>query len=486
MKAKRFFAAFLLLLAVILSAAPAAPANSALRRWHGSDASGAIVRSKECPIIVQDELLTFDIPDFPKEEYNNIKDFGRYQAKVTARYTFYNPTDETVTADIVFPFGATPSYSYYYNERTDTAYSMIDYEKYDITVNGEKVEKSLRHTFYMEGSRGIMDFFPSIRDGYAEDAFFDPQMTVTEYVYRVSGVKDGGSGMDYSNAAADFPLTGSERKIYIDRIAGYSDLKNGVARINFWVENDMEIRLYVMGEPLTTEPEWVFYDDTPDGRRRVAPGVMTKISQNRMDFEQFALMNRPSDSKVSKIDWYNAVVDYFTEFSDPDNTLIGPFDMLGAGFSEYIMPWYEYEITFAPHEQTVNAVEAPMYPTIDGSYTPSAYDYTYLLSPAKAWSQFGGLHIVINTPYHMIKSNLKGFEKTQTGYEAALYGLPNGELEFSLSESRMTLPSFTFPAMLLAAGAVGILLFAGLIVLTVILLDRYFKKNAGAPRNPPA
>ena len=86
----------------------------------------------------------------------------------------------------------------------------------------------------------------------------------------------------------------------------------------------------------------------------------------------------------------------------------------------------------------------------------------------------------------MIKSNLKGFEKTQTGYEAALYGLPNGELEFSLSESRMTLPSFTFPAMLLAAGAVGILLFAGLIVLTVILLDRYFKKNAGAPRNPPA
>ena len=84
-------------------------------------------------------------------------------------------------------------------------------------------------------------------------------------------------------------------------------------------------------------------------------------------------------------------------------------------------------------------MSAPIYPDIDGEYSPSVYGYTYLLSPASTWADFGRLDIVINTPYYLIDSNLEGFEKTENGYSLSLDGLPkeDGEhtdLSFSLCQ----------------------------------------------------
>lgn len=85
-----------------------------------------------------------------------------------------------------------------------------------------------------------------------------------------------------------------------------------------------------------------------------------------------------------------------------------------------------------PGERIVNEVTAPVYPSINGRWTPSVYGYTYLLSPAQTWTQFGTLDIIINTPFCLIKSSISDFKKTENGYRLSYNGLPSQELEFSL------------------------------------------------------
>ena len=40
-------------------------ANSAQRHWSGTDSTGALVKDKNCPLVVDKELLTFDVQEFP-------------------------------------------------------------------------------------------------------------------------------------------------------------------------------------------------------------------------------------------------------------------------------------------------------------------------------------------------------------------------------------------------------------------------------------
>ena len=79
---------------------------------------------------------------------------------------------------------------------------------------------------------------------------------------------------------------------------------------------------------------------------------------------------------------------------------------------------------------------APIYPTMNTRYEPPIYEYTYLLSPAKTWAEFGDLDIVVNTPYYMtVSGGLFHFEQMENGYRTSIDGLPEEELMFILSES---------------------------------------------------
>ena len=95
----------MILTVLLLSAVFIQPthANSAQRHWSGTDSTGALVKDKNCPLVVDKELLTFDVQEFPKNYYNSTEEFLAYTGKVTAEYTFRNPADYTVTATLVFP-----------------------------------------------------------------------------------------------------------------------------------------------------------------------------------------------------------------------------------------------------------------------------------------------------------------------------------------------------------------------------------------------
>ena len=137
-------------------------------------------------------------------------------------------------------------------------------------------------------------------------------------------------------------------------------------------------------------------------------------------------------------------------------------DMLNI--SSQLMRWYVYELTLEPGQTLVNTVEAPMYPSINLRDDPAVYGYTYLLSPAQTWAEFGDLEIVINTPYYLTASTLEGFEKTETGYSLSLDGLPEGDLTFSLSAKQ--------PPVIKAGFIIAVAIILGIAVGLAVLICR--------------
>ena len=96
--------------------------------------------------------------------------------------------------------------------------------------------------------------------------------------------------------------------------------------------------------------------------------------------------------------------------------------------------WYVYEITLQPGQRLVNIVTAPIYPTIGILYDPPKYEYYYHPSPDFTWKNFGGLDVVINTPFYLFSHN-EEYEKTDTGYKASFDKTTTSYMNFTLCAS---------------------------------------------------
>ena len=417
----------LFLMLVMLLAAPAF-ANSAQSHWYGTDAVGTIVTGEDCPIVVEKERLSFDIGQFPEGYYREETEFHAYNACVTAEYTFCNPADYEVRATLLFPFGGVPDYG--------DAFGYAD--TYDITVNGEPVDYTLRHSLFFRGTQFKLERDLSyLHDGYMQVAFYHPDMPVTFYAYRADGVDTE----TYKAATAAFALNADESKtrVLFENMNGGKSLDGGGMQAEAWVEPDKMMGVYVIGEPLEDELEWKFYEN--GACETEIEGVMTLVSTESMTLKDFATAEYDEKYGVLESDWYNAVITALDNCRG-DGGIIPAFDM-NFNMSHQLMQWYEYEIVIGPGQRIVNTVTAPIYPDIDGSYEPPVYEYTYLLSPAQTWAEFGTLDIAVNTPFYMLESGPEGFEYLNPGYEMHLEGLPDGELTFTLcSEAKPDAPGF--------------------------------------------
>lgn len=465
----------LLLCAVLLMAtmlAVPASANSAQMHWRGTDATGAIIADENCPLIVEHELLTFDIGQFPESYYREVSDYLAYSGSVTAEYTFYNPADYSVEATLVFPFGAIPDYGYIRDSETDEMLRYSDTEKYNITVDGKTIDRTLRHTLAFWGAQFELDEdMAKLHNGFMSDPFYSPDMPVTVYSFLPSNV----DVETYRAATAAFTLSTdpTKTKVYMTNQSGGKLLEDAV-QMEGWVDLNKPFFLYVIGERLEHSPEWKFYEN--GACEKEIEGTMIEAAMEPtapLTLKDFLLKEYDPDSGILDYDWYNAMVtalNYFEwEYGAIHSAEIG-FDI-----SDRLMRWYEYEISVGPGERIVNTVTAPIYPDINSRYEPPVFEYTYLLSPAQTWAEFGTLDIVVNTPYYMTVSGPEGFQYNNPGYELHLTGLPEGELTFTLcAEKEPKAPSaigYVYPEVLLIGAAVLVA------IVVVIVFARAAKKK---------
>lgn len=415
----------ILFVAFMIFSPVTALANSAQTYFQGIAPSGAVVMGEQSPLIVERERLTFDLQEFPLEYYSNLEEYLAYMGRVTAEYTFHNPTDYDVTVKLAFPFGQTPDYGYRYNHEREQQVYAADGEKYDVTVDGVPIEKTVRHTLFYRGENFELEKdLPRLVDGYAEDAFWKFDTPVMKYTYTIDGI-----GEEFDAARLGFQWNGDENKtkLLLVEQSGGDNFEEEIS-VTRWVKNGDTIELYVFGEPLEQEMEWFSEngaEETPFDYTLTLEGTET------MTFEEFAMAEYPEDSGILPSDWYNAMVENLRNCEWNFGVLGNFYD--GIDISNSLLRWYEYEITIPAGGTIVNTVTAPMYPSMDLDCQPPIYQYTYLLSPAKTWAAFGRLDIVVNTPYYMTERGLEGFEKTERGYALSLDGPPEGELEFTLS-----------------------------------------------------
>lgn len=426
-------------------------ANSAQTRWTGTDSTGTIVLDEDSPIIVEKELLTFDIQEFPQSYYHDANAFLAYSAKVTAEYTFYNPSDYHVSATLAFPFGGTADYAYI----EDT----VDTDKYDITIDGEVIDKQIRHTLLYYGDQFELEKdLARLHDGYMEDAFYYPDQLVTKYTYKVSDV----DLETYKAATPAISITeDTNRKYYMVNQSGYTTRPDEVL-MSTWIEEDGLLTVYVIGEALEKAPEWKFYEN--GGCKEEIDGKAEVVEVHWMYLKDFVLSEFKEEYGVLDYDWYNAIVTML-KYNEASNGAIHGFDVY-FDLRGILMRWYQYEIALEPNERIVNTVTAPIYPSINSDYNPAIYKYTYLLSPAKTWKEFGNLDIVVNTPYYMIESETEGFEYNNPGYTLHLTGLPEGELVFTLcKEAKSIAPTYNNPIIPFVIGGVIVFVICGILLL---------------------
>ena len=479
---KRLLCIILTMLILAIACVTPIYANSAQTQWSGVDTVGAVLVGDNCPIEVQKEVLTFDIFEFPSGYYSDKDEYLAYSAKVSAEYTFYNPTDYTVTATLVFPFGDCPAYACIYDEETDDYIYAVDAEKYDITVNGEAIDKRIRYTFNNQWEFELSKELPKLKDSYTTDGFYSPTMSVTEYTYSISGI----DREENSSATVAFDWDGGDgnTRIYFPDQSGFRTLKNGDCRLSMWADNCDEFYVYVIGEPLSAPFTMKCYEDGAVKDKEEISGNATLTDTETMTLEDFALKNWSEDTGVSKVDCYNAVI-CALENVEEYNYIDPMVSFAGEYFFLDLMRWYEYEITVPPKSSIVNTVTAPIYPEINENYDPDIFSYTYLLSPASTWADFGELEIIINTPYFITENSLDGFTKTDNGYTLMRNGLPSEELEFTLCSSsdptrRTTSYEIFFYAILITIGAFALICGALLIfacVVVVVVIRKIRKKR---------
>ena len=403
-------------------------ANSAQTYFQGISSTGTMVTGEQSPIIVQQEMLTFDLQEFPLEHYAEEEAYLAYGGKVTAEYTFHNPADYDVTAKLAFPFGQTPDYGYFFNPDTDKRILAPDAEKYDVMVNGEPIESTVRHTLFYRGEEFELEKdLPNLHDGYMEDDFWHLHLPVTKYSWEISGIDE-----EFDAARLGFWWNGdaNERKLMLMEQTGGENKEDKIA-VTRWVENGDIIEVYVFGKPLEESLEWFSENGAED-----TPFVytLTFLGKETGTYEDYVFSEWEDHSTILRHDWYNAVTRNLKN-CEWDFGVMGSFEYGNGLPFDVLLRWYEYEITIPAGGTIINTVTAPMYPDMNTRYEPPIYEYTYLLSPARTWADFYAMSIVVRTPYYMTQSSGDlSFRKGKDGYYLDYHGLPDGELTFTLSE----------------------------------------------------
>ncbi len=396
-----------------------ARANSAQRYWNGVTASGTQIVGEDCPLEVEHENLTFEIPVFPANYYHDSNDFSQYNASVTAEYTFYNPADYEVHAALAFPFGVMPYYIMDEQEPDDS-------ERYCVTADGVAVERNLRHTLYSGDFETSADL-ERLRDECVKDDFFTDDLLITAYSFCVEGIS-AQDAREYAPYAAT--TIGKQKNTFL-----MASDHNGFGRqdknvtIGFFAHNGDSITVYAVGEPLAAPPAWEMYSN--GALKKKIGGTLRYKGSETFTFGDIVMGSYNQDGDVSRIDWYNAVLDNLNGILSRTDFYLGNCSDV-FNVSRSLLQWYTYNLIVPARSRVVNAVTAPLYPSIDAYYEPPVYEYTYLLSPAKTWNTFGTLDIEIRTPYYLLESGGYDFTPTENGFALSLTGLPDGELKFTL------------------------------------------------------
>lgn len=423
---KKTFGALLLAmpLAIFTGCAEEVSASEAESTFlRGADGVGAVLADEFDTVRVNRESITFDL---------RAEEEGNYGFAV-AEYELVNEGGEDANLTMLLPFGRAPEYG----RRADA---------YTVTVNGEEIDCRLRHSF-----AGVEEFslddVKRLSDDKRADAFYAPDLPVTEYVFQIEIPQEeniGGFEMfyHYNHNRTHIAFSRSVR----------TGVKDGWAKAYLPLPaGNHTLSVYAFGEPLGER----FPDLYEEGKGMAGRTECISETQNSCTFGEFA-MRGYTESEICENDYYNAYLDML-------NASAGGYAMSASPVAfgrESCMAWYEYHLTVPAGGTVKNVITTPLYPSISSKKGGYRYDYEYQISLLHSFGECERLDISVLTEKKLTSPSFP-FVKTESGYSYTCDFLPQGELTFAVSD-------FDPPADYKAYGEVTPALTVGLTMLGVV------------------
>ena len=409
--------------------------SSAMTPIPPSLLDGAAYSSAQMPsesgVVIENQSVTFDLGNFP--DINDTDGAKKYSGTVTTEYTLFNPTDTEITLRVAYPIADTPTYLYGIDAKSDAAL-------HSITVNNEKINPELRYGIdYDVYSSNYSHLGSIISDEYISNEFCSPEMTVTKYTFKQTGVKQSGAyiGFDVKKYGQ---LTGS--CIYLGEYANAWDVNYDYRRFHIIAgENGSTFDMYVFGKDLGSLPKWKIYKDFHLRDGDEIDGKIEFVSKETTTFSEYVSNYYDESLGISELDWFNmAATEIGTAIKSEQ--VYTPLYGLRGGFLSYRAKGFIYDITIAPGARVTHTITGPIYPHIETKFNPYTYSYEYNLFYPNADMFTGQINVKVNTPYYMLEG--KDFTRTDGGYSLTLNAkdkidgnseVTYGGINFTLSES---------------------------------------------------
>ena len=482
---KRIFAALVCVLTCACTVVPTV-ALSPDEPLYGTVAGGLWVKGGSTALALEHTDLYLDMSELPPENFETDEAFLAYGAQLTATYTLYNPTNATVTAELMTPMGATPDYG-----RGLTV--GVDAHKYTVSVDGTQVQTALRHAYTYNVYAYETDrmyyasdesYWRSYGLSYLSDelyaqGLYSPDTPVYAYTYHIAPT----DGTENFMCRAELPAYSESRLICSSDL--WFDAQGEMYHYQYM---DELVTLYVVGEDYA---DWQWHAEDYD--HVSVPVDVTLQEKRQLTFYELCMMDYDAASGASEVDYYNAYVAYLLR----EDGVPGTERLFGAGYGLHgnssLLGWQCFTLTLAPGERTEVTVCAPLYPFVDDSNLPKIYTYAVSLSQPDQWSDYGQTSVHAQTKHHLHKREMRpepdAFSKVKDGY------VYEGELDghylvVSTCKSRVSVDVFGSFLVVLLLGAllialVGLLIGYGwpvvaaavVIVVILLLVRRHNKKK---------
>lgn len=363
---------------LLIALLPWAAANSAPTRYTGGVYGESLAVDEDCPVTVLSETLVFD----------QIGQAGSYDltARVTARYRMHNPTDTPLSVPMAFALEDVPA--------------QLDLSAVSVTADGEALPLHL-----YAGETVYPSYTP---------ARFDPAAEGFLYTF----TPGPGREETEEDVTITFP---ADAVAVVQGCSAYG-----------WQDD---------GRPQLVIAPW---DDAP----------ITLFSFEELDYQvtgECAVETRPCAFAGFFGDWLADLpwARQYPDFSeDVERMNLQWLDRWLEGQNCVFLEELEQTAQSRQQLQLAYTVDFPAggerevtvtyRAGAQGSRTDTRYwksTFTYLLSPARHWADFGTLEVEVHTPEsapYVIDSTLP-LEQAEEGlYTARLEGLPEEELSFTL------------------------------------------------------
>jgi hypothetical protein len=406
---------------VLIYAAPAALANSGPVYWQGYPSAGIMAVERNSPIKVEREDLVFDFSDSADSDYT-------VNGRATAVYKMSNPTGETQSVRMAFPF-------------VGSAYSLSP-DDIVITADGALLPYDV---YIGEAVKSYANRDPQMKEASFE--FEDIVSTITDKTYIAKSFKESDKGKLYTiyvepttdqdiNVAVDFSFNRNKTKILT---GGFDRLEwdGQKLRIASWCRKAGVLEVFVLGEDIKLE-----INAYTDGELSERTGLFSyRVEEEQKEIKTYLaeyvvrFVNAERNDMLSDVQIYNLYAKAFDECLSRHMGLCSEGDLRSSGEQKRIITLV-YTVEFPPESQKEVSVSFTATGTMDNRKTVKPlYSFEYILSPAKNWAGFKDLNIEVIPPAaapYIVQSSTALTKGEDGVYRASLDRLPEEDLSFTL------------------------------------------------------